>query len=401
VPRKGEGVGGGPARFSHGWKPVDPNIAAAMDRIRAARKTGPRGTSLAHTRALPSTGVGFGVTQDKLRRVDLQAEIKGKGGFTYNPRTGKVLEVGKDKGFAVAVPGTERSLGKGDMSKREFQSAVADVIMSRQTEITNGAVVGGWYSPDRDQYVVELTHILDPSKRDAAIAEGKRRNQEAIFDLATGETIPTGGFGDATPDEQAKIVTNRLLTDARQHEPKITNDLSNVTGRFGGRMEGLEFKFKSPDSLQRKLVTKSPDKGMTIDQYGNYLSDALRYTSMFPPDKYVDGTRAVLADLNARGYRIVDVQNTWKPNAPYKGVNTNVRSPDGQLFELQFHTRQSFDVKMEQHVLYEQERDPKLPPEVRAAATARMKANAASIVDPPKLTGLILVTGLIKPERSG
>lgn len=40
MPRAGEGVHGGPAKFKHGWIPVNGEVAASMDRIRAARDTG-------------------------------------------------------------------------------------------------------------------------------------------------------------------------------------------------------------------------------------------------------------------------------------------------------------------------------------------------------------------------
>ncbi len=39
----------------------------------------------------------------------------------------------------------------------------------------------------------------------------------------------------------------------------------------------------------------------------------------------------------------------------YKGINTNIKSSDGQIFELQFHTPNSFNVKQNiNHVLYEE-----------------------------------------------
>jgi hypothetical protein len=43
------------------------------------------------------------------------------------------------------------------------------------------------------------------------------------------------------------------------------------------------------------------------------------------------------------------------PDKQYQGINTNFRSPEGQVFELQFHTQESFNVKQNlTHELYEE-----------------------------------------------
>ena len=162
--------------WKHGWIPISPQAKAYV----AGR--GPR----------PVTGK---------KAASLIDEIKEHGGFTYNPRNGEVLQVGEAKGFAVAVPGSERVVGKetvgGDYVTREdFANGFADVVEQYADEIANGAMIGGWYSPERNEFMVELTNILDPNDRDAAIRAGQEGNQEAIFDLATGETISTGGTGD-------------------------------------------------------------------------------------------------------------------------------------------------------------------------------------------------------------
>jgi hypothetical protein len=45
-------------------------------------------------------------------------------------------------------------------------------------------------------------------------------------------------------------------------------------------------------------------------------------------------------------------RNTW-PGDQYKGINTRWRIPDGPLFEVQFHTQESFDAKQFTHAAYE------------------------------------------------
>lgn len=171
--------------WKHGWIPLSPEAKAY------AAGRGPR----------PVTDRDAG---------KLISEIQKNGGFTYNPKSGHVLQVGKDKGFAVAVPGTERIVGEEkvngeDITREDFAKGVASVLMEHRKEIAAGAVLGGWYSPERNQYMVELTHIVPPDKRDEAIKLGEQRNQEAIFDISTGETIFTGGSGDAAPRVEDRV----------------------------------------------------------------------------------------------------------------------------------------------------------------------------------------------------
>jgi hypothetical protein len=128
--------------------------------------------------------------------------IEKNGGFTYDPRTGGLLEAGKSAGYAVAIPGTEQIVGEekvnaDDINRDDFVNGLKKIIKEHQGQLGNeGMVLGGWYSPERNQYMVELSQILPPDKRQDAIEVGADRNQESVFDLATGENIFVGGTGD-------------------------------------------------------------------------------------------------------------------------------------------------------------------------------------------------------------
>ena len=44
-------------------------------------------------------------------------------------------------------------------------------------------------------------------------------------------------------------------------------------------------------------------------------------------------------------------------NNPYNGINTTVQASNGQKFEVQYHTDESFEIKNEKmHELYEEQR---------------------------------------------
>lgn len=62
-------------------------------------------------------------------------------------------------------------------------------------------------------------------------------------------------------------------------------------------------------------------------------------------------------NLKKRGYNLIRVKNTFKDGASYKGINTLVETSKGEVFELQFHTKESFELKNGKlHELYEESR---------------------------------------------
>lgn len=128
--------------------------------------------------------------------TNLIAAIEINGGFTYDLRTDTLVTIGEATGYAIAVPGTERIIGAGSVSRETFADRFVDVVREFADIIDNGAYVGGWYSDDRDAYMIEISEIHNVD-RDTAVRVGEARNQEAILDLATGEFIATGGTGDA------------------------------------------------------------------------------------------------------------------------------------------------------------------------------------------------------------
>lgn len=117
-----------------------------------------------------------------------------KGGFTFDVKKGGLINVGDVKGVAVAVPGTEYPIS-ADLGRDGFRDEMMKFIDKNADAISRGAMIGGWYSEDRNQYMIELTELVQDRKIAAML--GKARHQEAVFDLGTGELIPTGGYGDA------------------------------------------------------------------------------------------------------------------------------------------------------------------------------------------------------------
>jgi hypothetical protein len=145
------------------------------------------------------------------------------------------------------------------------------------------------------------------------------------------------------PAEQATDL-HRLAVGA---ERSVTPTLQTIAQANGGRMAGLEFRLKSVDSLARKIET----------QPGRPINDALRYTMTFDDAAFTSSVRSTMESLDQQGYQLTKVWNQFKDGVAYKGVNATYQTPDGQLFELQFHTPVSLETKqVVNHPLYEQQR---------------------------------------------
>lgn len=115
-------------------------------------------------------------------------------GFTLDPVTGAFVTAGSRTGYAVAVPGTEQEI-PATLTPATFAVAVAKLAALYGMAQATGRMLGAWYAPDDGVFMVELTDVLEVD-RVTATGIGEARGQTAIFDLATGETVPTGGTGD-------------------------------------------------------------------------------------------------------------------------------------------------------------------------------------------------------------
>lgn len=74
-----------------------------------------------------------------------------------------------------------------------------------------------------------------------------------------------------------------------------------------------------------------------------------------PQEKFGEKFLAVKNDLTKTSYRFLKLKSTWLDSASsYKGVNAQLLTPEGYIFELQFHTQQSFEVKEDTHKFYEE-----------------------------------------------
>jgi hypothetical protein len=64
-------------------------------------------------------------------------------------------------------------------------------------------------------------------------------------------------FAHAKLEETAALYANQLLEHARRREPPITEDLQKIALEVSAEVIGLEYRFKSQESLTRKITEKT------------------------------------------------------------------------------------------------------------------------------------------------
>jgi hypothetical protein len=146
-----------------------------------------------------------------------------------------------------------------------------------------------------------------------------------------------------------------------------------------------EHTLKSPERYKAKLarmIARHP--GVPARELAAEIYDAVRYTFVFEPQHYTDGTWLVHRRLKAQGFELEARRNRWD-SPEYKGIRTRWRDPAHDLaFEVQFHTPASWEVLQRTHEAYLRITDPQTQPAERAQLRARQVAAAAATRPPAR-----------------
>lgn len=186
--------------------------------------------------------------------------------------------------------------------------------------------------------------------------------------------------------EDAEDLAAAVAANADAMEPYVTQAMRAAVEPLGGYLEGFGARQKSEESIARKITTDISRRipGLPLQVAAGSIKDALRYTAVYRPGEYVTKMTQTLDALAQAGITAERVKAYWGRGEVYAGTNVVMKTPNGQRFEIQFHTPQSFHVKEHlQHADYEVWR--KLPdkesPEARAL-WSRMVAQAEDVRRP-------------------
>lgn len=163
-----------------------------------------------------------------------------------------------------------------------------------------------------------------------------------------------------SPEQNAQA--DDVIARVQRAEESVTADMKKVEqeNACGGRLEGFDFRLKGQDRMKEKIAEKvesQPDR--TAAEAVTGISDAIRYTFCFELTNFVGAYWDAKERLEAREYQMVYSENHWRDDPQYKGINTRWETSDGQRFEVQFHTSESYHAKQEvTHASYERIRNP-------------------------------------------
>ena len=116
---------------------------------------------------------------------------------------------------------------------------------------------------------------------------------------------------------------------------------------------GFEHRLKGRDRIKDKVCRGIRNFGRTPEQAVSRVPDAIRYTFEYREARYTKGVWADIGRLKEEGFQLHSLWNAWSKDQ-YKGINSQWIDPEsGQRFEVQFHTRISFEAKQLTHPAYE------------------------------------------------
>lgn len=232
-------------------------------------------------------------------------------------------------------------------------------------------------------YEKSILDINDPEfiSKSALLDQKKKLELELHnkLDELSGQNVSMKSVDLLSENQKIEVTqaAQEVYDNAVQHEKFITAQMQKLAGD-DAYLEGLDFRVKSYDSIEDKISRKVLKYGSTAEMAKLDINDSLRYTLIVDDATYESQVLSRLAKLKNQGYSIVDINNSWGNlgSPTYQGLNVTLKTQDGLLTELQFHTASSFNVKQTlNHDFYEISRNAASSLEVKKLSDEIQKIN--------------------------
>jgi hypothetical protein len=255
-----------------------------------------------------------------------------------------------------------RELPDPDERGRLYEAMRAHVSAETPGESSDAA---GGARPDRQtdaagrDYRGEVPRFTDMwADHEARWPRGARTTAGRPADAPTAQHRD-GGLR-PSPERQAE--TAEAVGRLREAEPGVSADAQAIEHEnkdtCGGWLEGFKHRLKGEDRLEEKVAEKlGAEPRMTAATALREVADAIRFTYCFQVKDYTRGYYDIKERFESRGHEMYYSKNYWT-DPEYKGINTRWATAEGQRFEVQFHTQDSFHAKHQvTHLAYERIRD--------------------------------------------
>jgi hypothetical protein len=171
---------------------------------------------------------------------------------------------------------------------------------------------------------------------------------------------------------------------ARREEERISPAMRSVESQDPDRhLIGFEHRLKDRDRIKEKVYDKMEEFSWSAEVAVSAVSDTIRYTFQYRESRYTQGVWTDLERLKDEGFKLYQLKNSWS-GEEYKGINSQWIEPDtGQRFEVQFHTRTSFEGKQLTHDSYERLRTQQADEFEKMVLKAFQRKVSAEVPIPP------------------
>ena len=232
--------------------------------------------------------------------------------------------------------------------------------------------------------------------RHYGINQNKPNISEAISKVNDKTTTDYSPFNkkEIKNDSEENALANRYFKKAEKFEPQITKDVVDSIKNIGSTMYGLDNRLKQPESLSRKILSDSVNKGIDKEKAANDISDIIRYTMISDEDKLVDDYKKLKDLLEEKGYEEQQLKNYYKRfydnKVSHKALQSVYKDKNGVSFEIQYHTPSSQAVKELKLPLYNEARQLKTSDTDRKEEIENeMRELAKKINDPKDILSII------------
>lgn len=141
---------------------------------------------------------------------------------------------------------------------------------------------------------------------------------------------------------------------AEREREKISPAMRAIESQDPDRhLIGFDDRLKGRDRIKEKVHDKMKEfADFSPEEAVSSISDTIRYTFKYRDAHYTQGVWADVGLLKEKGFELHTLKNSWSKDQ-YKGINSQWIEPDtGQRFEVQFHSRISYEAKQLTHDSY-------------------------------------------------
>jgi hypothetical protein len=156
---------------------------------------------------------------------------------------------------------------------------------------------------------------------------------------------------DPADDSRVEAQCDRI---AKREEEKISPALRAIESHDPDRhLIGFEHRLKGRDRIKEKIYGMIKESSFPPEDAVSHVPDTIRYTFAYREARYTQGVWSDIERMKGEGFKLQKLKNSWS-GEEYRGINSQWIEPDtGQRFEVQFHTRISFEAKQLTHTAYE------------------------------------------------